>query len=74
MPTFLRGMRDLVLPPDDGAIDQLRSQRDAALRPDHRQHQAALRDAGHPAEQEDGRLERPEEQPGTGEEEVSCDR
>ena len=65
-------MADLVLPPDDSGVGQFGAQRDALLRADGRQYQGPLRDARNAAEQKDGRLQRAEEQPRSGKEEVAC--
>ena len=70
--TWRRGVADLILPPDDGAIGHLGAERDALLRTDGGQHQGAFGDARHAAEQEDGRLQRAEEKACPGKEEVAC--
>ena len=66
------GVADLVLAADDGAVGQLGAERDALLGADGRQHEGALRDARNAREQEDGRLQRAEEQARAREEEVAC--
>lgn len=59
--TWRRGVADLILPPDDGAIGHFGAERDALLCADGGQHQGAFGDARHAAEQEDGCLQRAEE-------------
>ena len=49
-------VRDGVLPPYEGAVSQLRPQRDALFGEDGRGHQGALREAGDAGEKENGGL------------------
>lgn len=72
MRTGRGGVADLVLAADDAAVGQLGAERDALLGADGRQHEGALRDARDAREQEDGRLQRAEEQARAREEEVAC--
>ena len=65
-------MADLVLATDNCAVGHLSAQGDALLCADGWKHQRALRDARHAAEQEDGCLQRPEEQARPRKEEVPC--
>ncbi len=53
---------------------QLSAKGDDVLGADGGQHGGALGDAGHPGEQEDGRLQRSQEQPRPRKEEVACGR
>eukprot|EP00213_Chloropicon_mariensis_P003425 CAMPEP_0197479002 /NCGR_PEP_ID=MMETSP1309-20131121/30825_1 /TAXON_ID=464262 /ORGANISM="Genus nov. species nov., Strain RCC998" /LENGTH=247 /DNA_ID=CAMNT_0043020569 /DNA_START=614 /DNA_END=1357 /DNA_ORIENTATION=+ len=64
-------VRYLVLSPDDCPVPQLCTQRQPVLRAHRWKNERAFRDAADPAVKEDGRLERPEEDPSTREEVVA---
>ena len=69
--TWRGRVADLVLAADDGPVGELRAERDALLSADGGQHEGALRDARDAAKQEDGRLQRAEEQARARKEEVA---